>query len=157
MKATVLALALALVVGCGDDAPDGGSIDASASIDAPTADDDAGAAADAGDGSDASEGISCGAMTCGSTQECCVGAGDPTCVDQGTCATTTVGCDGPEDCEAGDACCGGAAGSGTMCTLEPSCATVVCHTADDCPGVNDQCCAIGAANTSFCRPTCPGN
>jgi hypothetical protein len=68
-------------------------------------------------------GVSCGSMTCGASQSCCImgdGAGGFTamCMPTGTCDTDAGGtlvCDGPEDCPAAmNECCIGVNGSGMM-------------------------------------------
>jgi hypothetical protein len=75
------------------------------------------------------KGVSCGQMTCGASQTCCVAASAQgvaqMCVDGDSCGDggITASCDGPEDCSGGTpSCCadisvgGGTPSGGAMCT-----------------------------------------
>jgi hypothetical protein len=115
---------------------------------------------DAGNGEEPEPGITCGTDTCDpSVQECCVAQNGMSqeCVASGTCQSTTIGCDGPEDCQGNDSCCGTfAAGSvSTGCDAQSSCQFVLCNTSDDCPVSSPMCCSSALfPNASVCSQVC---
>jgi hypothetical protein len=93
--------------------------------------------------------VACGSSDCDVAQgeTCClkVSTGTPSC---GTSAcpqfSTTIACDGPEDC-GGTACCGSVA-EGTACIASAACASGIaqfCHADSDCPASLPTCCSIG--------------
>jgi hypothetical protein len=75
-----------------------------------------------------------GDCQCGLPEACCVPT-SPTATDVGACSAATscaallFACDGPEDCNAGQVCCG--KGLGAQCTTDADCfgvdAFVLCH------------------------------
>lgn len=88
-----------------------------------------------------------------SASECDLGQGQVCCLQvstgSGTCSTaacpmfsSTVSCDGPEDCN-GNACCGSVA-EGMACTTGNSCASGVqlCHGDGDCTANEPTCCTV---------------
>lgn len=153
---TVLHLSMTVVVAlaaaaCGDDDGNGG--DDAPEHDAAAIDADPNAPDATPVVPDAAVGVQCGAEMCDpATEECCVDQQTTSCVAAGTCPGTTVGCDGPEDCADTEACCVGQTGS--ECVAADTCEVVVCHVAEDCPDVGDECCDLPAG--AFCAPNCPG-
>jgi hypothetical protein len=120
---------------------------------------DGGADLDAGGGGE--PGITCGTEICDpDTHKCCVSQGvtNQTCIpaaDQ--CTGTTIGCDGPEDCQGDDACCGTfSAGSvSTACGAQSSCQFVLCNTSNDCPASSPMCCSSSLfPDASICSQFC---
>jgi hypothetical protein len=159
----IMVFATIAVVACGGssnkqdiDAPEGGGSDGATTDGSGT---DSGGGIDAaGTHADGGIGVTCGATVCTGTQECCIGAGASTCVDQGTCTTATFQCDGPEDCEANQVCClgaGGAGGGGAECKLATQCQSNACHFDTDCGGNTPSCCPIGNSAYSACLAQCP--
>lgn len=135
----------------GDGALDDGALDDGAASD--------GALVDAlpGDGGttspDAGTGVTCGTMTCGTGQVCCVTLGGSTCVATGTCTGQPIACDGPEDCTtAGEVCCAGL--GGVACAAQATCTSQVCRVDGDCDS-GDECCGV-LTGPRVCRNFCPG-
>jgi hypothetical protein len=90
-------------------------------------------------------GVMCGGTLCASGSGCCTSDGGKTgtCVTDATqCPTTSklFGCDGPEDCVAGAACCLGLSGD-YNCTPSFLCLGSLCHQASEC-GTNPSCCPV---------------
>jgi hypothetical protein len=142
--------------------PDGGRQDGprpdAIQFDAPPQSDAAGQS----DGSTPGQ-IECGNTTCdASTQECCTTAAGPSCIAKGgTCYGSVALCDGPEDCNTGEVCCGRNYGSsrGLRCATTCNNGTVVCHLDSDC-GSGERCCGtetIAGYSVTTCTPTadCP--
>lgn len=148
------------------DAGGGGDVDAGSGGDedaGPAPSDDAGsgdvdggpAPADAGSsgGRDGgSDGIACGAMVCDpATQQCCRTRGGggfmEACIARDAmCDGIPAGCDGPEDCAAGEVCClrAGGGGGSASCTAEGSCdGRRACNVMADCPS-GQMCCDASA-------------
>jgi len=83
-----------------------------------------------------------------------------TCIDEGDpCAGGRVSCDGPEDCESGQKCCGSVGGG-----LHAECVAgdavcdgaELCHDSPDCTGEGAMCCALPLGSAAFCSAeTCP--
>jgi len=105
-------------------------------------------------------GVMCGTETCTASQECCVTRGSAgmmisqTCTDPGMCTGAALACDGPEDCAAGEACCGTFIGTtaGSMCVADSMCTRGrFCHATTDCTGA-DMCCSF--MGVSVCSPRC---
>jgi hypothetical protein len=153
------ALGMAIAIACGNsskkttDAPasgDGSSaIDAAIDSNLPLGDAPPGDAP-AGSGS----GVTCGNMTCTSTQVCCVsGTGTQSCVASGTCTGTSFACTGPSSCPNNENCCY-VAGTGTMCQAT-TCAVAACGSNADCSGAQSMCCPVGTTGFSFCAAHCP--
>lgn len=94
-----------------------------------------------GGGGDPADGeVACGMQSCASPAYCCLGLGTPTCTDPS--ATACIGgkklaCDGPEDCDGGDRCCGSPLG--TDCAKICASVSTLCHDSSDCHD-NDHCC-----------------
>jgi hypothetical protein len=101
---------------------------------------------------DAPASNSVGVIGC-SASECDLEQGQVCCLQvstgSGTCSTdacpmfsSTVSCDGPEDCN-GNACCG-SIGEGMSCTSETACASGVqlCHDDGDCTANQPTCCTV---------------
>ena len=131
------------------------------------ADDDSdggGGDGDGGGGADAASAagtFDCGEETCDlDSQECCLGEGGATCVDEGTCEGPAFTCDGPEDC-GDDACCADMNGGtgGTSCSPANECGgSVICAGNADCPD-GEECCEPQSDMTpvsGFCANNCPG-
>ncbi len=106
---------------------------------------------------DAAVGVGCSDQHCALPGGCCVAQLMPPrvtyfCGTQQTCEVDTgayFGCDGPEDCEEEDVCCGA---TDTRCTPLNECGgSIVCHTVEDCPAPFSSCGAtpLGVINT--CR------
>lgn len=98
-------------------------------------------------------GIPCGEggrCTAG-TEECCFEGEVASCVATGTCAGTSLRCDGAEDCATDtQSCC--IAGAGTLCRSPSLCDSFLCNSDDDCPGPEDaRCCDQGQCRTEACR------
>lgn len=158
--------------GPGDDA--GPTDDAGPGDDAgPT--EDAGPMADAGPMRDVgpmrdaggSVGVMCGDMTCSATEQCCImGIGSAgTCIPRGdSCTGASIACDGPEDCDAGEVCCGRAGGGGGGAACADSCGGPggggfeLCHEMSDCSDGADMCCPAGdfVPADGFCSEFCFG-
>jgi hypothetical protein len=161
MRTTLLVLLAALgLIACGGESNK--SSDAPAGSDAPpTSDGNPGDGTPPNDNAppgDAAVGTLCGTATCDVGQECCVGAGGSTCVDEGTCQTVAFQCDGPEDCETTEVCCfgaGGQGGGGTECKAGNQCQNNACHEDMDCGGQTPTCCAIKNTQYSMCLAQCP--
>jgi len=163
---TTLCIASTLLFACGDD-DGGGTGDSgdSADNDAAVGDGSDGGGGDSDGSSDNADaggdftGIPCADDTCESgTEVCCAGEGGLTC--ETTCDTISFGCDGPEDCEGDDVCCGSGQ-DGTQCAAAGECGNqqdgdVVCHVADDCPEAGQDCCKPPEAPVGVCRNHCPG-
>jgi hypothetical protein len=83
-------------------------------------------------------GVVCGAQTCDLTQQCCFyDEGGPRCIAAGdVCPDKAALCDGVEDCQSGDRCCG----DSTMLACDARCDTYVCREDDDCPSTEPHCC-----------------
>ena len=111
-----------------------------------------------------SDGIACGAMVCDpATQQCCRTRGGggfmEACIARDAmCDGIPAGCDGPEDCAAGEVCClrAGGGGGSASCTAEGSCdGRRACNVMADCPS-GQMCCdasAIGFAG-GICNVRC---
>ena len=72
----------------------------------------------------------------------------------------TVFCDGPEDCQPGERCCGPTAGlARTFCSSCGCPGPVVCHTDGDCPTAGQTCCDTVTAGYAYrvcvTGPSCP--
>jgi hypothetical protein len=72
------------------------------------------------------------------------------------CMGVASACDGPEDCNMGERCCGMFAGGGSLSTecrgsMGGSCQPQLCHGAADCPAMH-ECCPFmyGGTNVSIC-------
>jgi hypothetical protein len=142
-----LGLGAALLAACGEstdppadsDAAIGGDPDAPLGTpDGPSNTPDTGVpAADAGPGSPMF--INCGTGKCARTTDVCCFTGYPnittTCTKIGMCTNLSASCDGPEDCQNGDVCCGDQSGAvckpASGCTAFPS--SQLCHDNSDCP------------------------
>lgn len=103
--------------------------------------------------------IACGDEDCDVPQQiCCVGFDGPACEDACVGFVVPVRCDGPEDCGAGQDCCGGLAG-GLGCVPEAECAALdyeLCHRDIECDGVPClQCNVLGIGDVSLCADICP--
>ena len=113
-------------------------------------------------------GVMCGDMRCGADEKCCItGIGSAgMCIDRTMdCSGVELGCDGPEDCEAGQVCCGRRSGGGGGATCTDSCAggpggggLELCHDADDCSESGVMCCPAGdfIPADGFCSELCIG-
>ncbi len=91
--------------------------------------------------------VACGAAECELAQDqaCCLGvaSGDVECSAMACAAgSSTLSCDGPEDCNGG-ACCGNLT-QGYACTADSSCSAglQLCHSDADCPGAQPTCCSF---------------
>jgi len=81
-----------------------------------------------------------------STEICCVtgngGSATSECTAEGDCTgNAKIFCDGPEDCETDEYCCGQIGNAGTSCSATACSLITICHGPSDCPGDSDQCCA----------------
>ena len=172
-----LALCFAFVApACGDDTGGGGDGDASTNDGGGGGGGDGGGnggidaggngGIDAGGngGIDAGGGggsVNCGQAVCSAPQQCCIDTGpgpmtEPMCVDQGTCQGAVVECDGPEDCNGSDVCCGsfgGPNGGGQASCMPPGdqCQVVVCNDVGDCDGT-EICCDTGFGGALCLEP-----
>jgi hypothetical protein len=139
------ATSLLVTAGCGDDDDPGDTPTAdaaAAAIDATPGAADAAPGADAepatGGGADPAM-INCGDERCPRATEVCCFTGFPsittTCTAIGACTNLVATCDGPEDCDPGQVCCGDT--EGARCTAPGDCssfpASQLCHDDDDCP------------------------
>jgi len=106
-------------------------------------------------------GVTCGTDVCMAPAICCVsfggGGGSATraCTAPADCMGLAASCDGPEDCAAGEACCGmrSTGGASTGCVPDAMCRFGrLCHADSDCSG-RDTCCAF--MGSSVCSPFCP--
>jgi hypothetical protein len=105
-------------------------------------------------------GVVCGTTVCLGAAGCCTADGGRTgtCVAQpADCAATSVlfACDGPEDCAAGEACCGGI-GNSVSCTATAFCLGArLCHLPAACPAAT-SCCpyATGSPYRDCTSTTC---
>jgi hypothetical protein len=99
--------------------------------------------ADSGGNDDSSSAIGCGDDTCAIGSEICCFTGFPEittmCSAESSCAELVATCDGPEDCEAGEVCCGDM--DGASCRMPDACtgftAAQLCHSNSDCPETNN--------------------
>ncbi len=162
---TTLCLASTLLFACGGDDDGGGDTGDSADNDAAAGGDDGGGGGDGDAGTDNADaaggdftGITCADDTCEAGAEvCCLGDMGLTCAAE--CAGTSFACDGPEDCEGENICCGSR--DGTLCTAAGDCGgggegDAVCHVAEDCPEAGQECCTTPQGNIGVCRNRCPG-
>lgn len=99
-------------------------------------------------------GVGCGAVTCAAPDACCIAGDVAFCTPASECRGSTIRCDGPEDCSAGEICCGSGDRGGDFATVcqaavEP-CGIRVCHGSADCGGGN--CCPI--MGSGYCSPIC---
>jgi hypothetical protein len=114
------------------------------------------AGADAG-----AAGVACGSLRCAAgSAACCVrpSPAPETCEPlDGGCplGAGKFQCDGPEDCAAGQSCCGYSGRVGSFCGGASCFAEVLCHTAADCPTSQANCCAAGNAYRSCGASACP--
>ncbi|MEM9068295.1 MAG: hypothetical protein AAGE52_07300 [Myxococcota bacterium] len=142
-------------------AEDAGAEDAGADDAAVDAAQDAGdlvdsgsdGARDAGSDADVSEDIACGPLVCEVPYVCCIestaGTFSHSCEEPGDCSGAFFGCDGPDDCLAGDVCCGDPA---ALAFCAETCdETVLCETDADCEGV---CCPSTPGRQAFCAASC---
>jgi hypothetical protein len=113
-----------------------------------------------GSDSGTTTGVMCGTAVCGAAEVCCVtrGAGgmmiSQACTAPTACMGAALGCDGPEDCMTGQACCGSFIGgsAGAMCVASAMCTRGrFCHVTSDCTGA-DMCCSFMGVNV--CSPRC---
>jgi len=168
MRKLSLLAALLLAVGgaCGDDdsapTPDSSGMNPDGSGMTP---DGSGMTPDgSGMTPDGSPGVTCGTMTCTPGMECCVTSDmmmppNPVfmCIAAGgACMGVASVCDGPEDCDMGERCCGMFAGGGSLSTEcrgsgGGACQPQLCHDAADCPAMH-ECCPFmyGGTNVSIC-------
>jgi len=163
---TTLCIASTLLFACGDDDGGGDTGDSSGSDAAVGGGSDGGDQVDTDASADSADaaagdvtGIPCAGDTCeAGTEVCCAGEGGLTC--ETTCDTVSFACDGPEDCEGDNVCCGSGQ-DGTVCAAPGDCGEaqdgdVVCHVADDCPEAGQDCCKPAEAQVGVCRNHCPG-
>ncbi len=149
-----VAVAFAVLAGCGggdDDGGEGTGADAATvAIDAAQAPIDSGPGLDsdlpgpdAGGSLSLAETIHCGEDACERDEEICCFTGFPNitqaCSADDACGNLTATCDGPEDCESGEVCCGNM--EGASCVSAGACtgfaAAELCHTNADCPESNN--------------------
>ncbi len=151
-------------------APDANANATDAATNTPDADPNAPDATPGG-GPDAALGVACGTATCTlGTQECCVSGGiggsTQTCVTAGTCQDNVLSCDGPEDCNGTDVCCGtgsfggGGGGGGVSTTCAADCtggqSAVLCRVDTDCPSAEPKCCSSFIYTSDVCQANCFG-
>jgi hypothetical protein len=109
--------------------------------------------------------IECGTTTCNAaTQQCCVTWQGASCIAKGAqCQGIVATCDGPEDCNPGQICCGRTWGQnrGLTCTAPNACnnGERVCHLDADCVS-GERCCnetTIAGYTVLTCAPAadCP--
>jgi len=158
-RASFIALAaVALFVGCGknssgsDANPNVADANPNAPDANPNAPDANPNAPDAGMTADAGLGVTCGQMYCAPGNDCCIQqGGGATCVTSGTCAGTTIACDGKEDCTtAGDVCCFQQTG-GSMCQPAAGCGNPTCVSASDCPQSSPMCCTVSSVKVCLAQ------
>ena len=104
-------------------------------------------------GAPTGDGVVCGAVTCDTTQQCCLDLfNPPRCLAAGElCPGTTALCDGIEDCQASDRCC--ADDDAVFC--DATCDRYACRDAGDCPSTRPNCCASDATPWGTCsEPSC---
>jgi hypothetical protein len=101
-------------------------------------------------------GVTCGTDVCTAPEICCVtfsggpgggGMSTMTCGAAADCMGLAASCDGPEDCAAGEACCGmrSTGGGSTGCVPDAMCRFGrLCHADSDCSG-RDTCCSFMGA------------
>ena len=83
-------------------------------------------------------GAGSGAVSCATTEQCCVDSiNPPRCIAAGAlCPGTGALCDGSEDCQAGDRCCSD--GEAVFC--DAACTRFACRDDADCPSTEPNCC-----------------
>jgi hypothetical protein len=117
-------------------------------------------AADAGEPDARGNGIACmsASVTCSPGRVCCVQSNDCTydalCGEPGSCLNDGMVCDGPEDCPAGESCCGYLAGGGFNSHCAAACGAewTVCHGSPDCGG--GVCCFNCGTDVGLCNIGC---
>ncbi|MGE0788092.1 MAG: hypothetical protein AB7S26_20645 [Sandaracinaceae bacterium] len=115
------------------------------------------------DGGATDMGVRCGASVCARGQVCCTrpGGAGSCMADAMTCSGGIVlGCDGPEDCSGGQACCAALTTDGingarcldaAMCTAPMR--SAICHDASSCAS-GEMCCPSIGAIDGLCAATC---
>lgn len=128
----------------------------------PVAEGNTDAGGDAGAGADAGlRGVKCAGLRCeAGTPMCCVRPppAAETCESlDGGCPMSAGNfqCDGPEDCAAGQACCGYSGRVGSYCGGTSCFAETLCQTAADCPAGQANCCAAGNGYRNCGASACP--
>jgi hypothetical protein len=106
-------------------------------------------------------GVACNPSPCLQPTGCCSFTGGVACASATICSRDLgilFACDGPEDCGAGEVCCGSDS-SGTICLAAFDCPNPTlhaCHSSGDCVGNQGgvtNCCA-GAGLYSYCDTIC---
>lgn len=108
---------------------------------------------------EAEEGVVCGGSTCALGVDCCVAIAGSSCDTGGGCTYFGMPCDGPEDCDDGEECCGVEVSSMTYdisCVPAGTCGgKVACTSSADCGG-GETCCAenlVPTIDVGYCQST----
>ncbi len=98
-------------------------------------------------------GVAC-AADAACSQGCCVEAG--ICGQIQDCAGHWLKCDGPEDCEAGAACCSGSSSMVVFSVCGTCQYSPMCHSDCDCPDAEPRCCPYqDGGRYARCMTSCP--